>query len=242
MRFGFFIDPICSLEKDRISADSHPAYLAAIAQTSGAEMIFAGMNSAKKILSDKDIELMRGMVSADFALFVPFNSNQFDLIKRIKPQSVVITGDNWENAHSPATIEISKDNDYLEVIINDLKSFDITTLLYVTPNVTLTKQLVKLGTGGIVMDTTSYSMSKSDTSAEIEIDLLSEASFAANKLGLYVAAFGGLNYNNVKFVKQIKYLEEIYIGKAIAERALITGLSQAIKDIIAIINRGVAPS
>ena len=58
---------------------------------------------------------------------------------------------------------------------------------------------------------------------EIEV-----ASKYANKLQLKVAAGHGLNYQNVKYITNIKEIEELNIGQSIIARSVFTGLEKAI--------------
>jgi pyridoxine 5-phosphate synthase len=69
-------------------------------------------------------------------------------------------------------------------------------------------------------------------SAEREIRQLIESAELAHGLGLHVNAGHGLNYANLNALHTIPHLEELNIGHSIVSRAVFTGLTQAVKDML----------
>ena len=58
-------------------------------------------------------------------------------------------------------------------------------------------------------------------------------------LGLEVAAGHGLNYHNLKPILKIPEIFELNIGQSIIARAIFSGLEQAIKDMLTLMqNKG----
>ena len=71
-----------------------------------------------------------------------------------------------------------------------------------------------------------------DMDSEIEaLDNLSSLAMAANKLGMGVNISGGLNYENIRELSQIEYLEDIVIGKPVLSKAVFIGIEQALRDL-----------
>jgi pyridoxine 5-phosphate synthase len=63
-----------------------------------------------------------------------------------------------------------------------------------------------------------------------EISTIYNVSKLAHNLGLKVAGGHGLNYQNVKSIANIEYIEELNIGQSIIARSVFTGLERAILD------------
>ena len=57
----------------------------------------------------------------------------------------------------------------------------------------------------------------------------------ASHRDLQIAAGHGLNYVNVSRIAEIKEIEELNIGHSIIARALLVGLDQAVREMIALI-------
>ena len=68
-----------------------------------------------------------------------------------------------------------------------------------------------------------------------ELEKLRGAASAANKLGLGVAASGGLNYQNIVDLLSIEQIEEVHVGTSILNRALLVGIGQAVRDFKALL-------
>lgn len=68
------------------------------------------------------------------------------------------------------------------------------------------------------------------------IDNITSSAEFADKLGLLVNAGHGLNYENLNQLCKIQSLNELNIGHSIISQAVFTGLKDAIKKIISIIN------
>jgi len=58
----------------------------------------------------------------------------------------------------------------------------------------------------------------------------------ANEFGMKVAAGHGLNYQNVKEVSDVEFIEELNIGQCIIARSVFTGFQKAVEDMIAILS------
>ena len=68
---------------------------------------------------------------------------------------------------------------------------------------------------------------------EAELQRLIAAAKQAHALGLRVNAGHGLNYENLATLHRVPHLVELNIGHSIVSRALFTGLTQAVKDMLA---------
>jgi len=60
----------------------------------------------------------------------------------------------------------------------------------------------------------------------------SDASKAAAKLGMSVAAGHGLNYDNVQPIARIQEIDELNIGHAIVGRAVLVGFERAVREML----------
>jgi pyridoxine 5-phosphate synthase len=58
----------------------------------------------------------------------------------------------------------------------------------------------------------------------------------AKKLGLEVNAGHGINYQNIKIFREDPDIDELSIGHAIIARAVFVGITEAVKEMIRLIN------
>jgi pyridoxine 5-phosphate synthase len=69
-----------------------------------------------------------------------------------------------------------------------------------------------------------------------KIEKIKAAVIFAKKLGFFIAAGHGLDYENVKKIVRIKEIEEFNIGHSIICRSIFIGLVSAIEEMAALIN------
>ena len=91
----------------------------------------------------------------------------------------------------------------------------------------LFRSLVELHTG-------LYALKQGEEQAQ-ELQRIREAAAYAKSLGLKVVAGHGLNYLNIAPFRDIAEIEEVSIGHAIIARAVLTGLAEAVREMIDII-------
>ena len=68
------------------------------------------------------------------------------------------------------------------------------------------------------------------------MERISTAVKHAKKLGLDVNAGHGINYQNIKIFREVPDIDELSIGHAIIARAVIVGITDAVKEMIRLIN------
>ena len=92
------------------------------------------------------------------------------------------------------------------------------------------KKAEESGVKMIELHTGKYTDSKTKKQRDCELKRIYNAARLANRLGLFVAAGHGLNYDNIKRVAEINYIEEFNIGHSIISRAVFVGLPKAIQE------------
>jgi pyridoxine 5-phosphate synthase len=69
-----------------------------------------------------------------------------------------------------------------------------------------------------------------------ELDRLIKVAKQACELGLKVNAGHGLNYENLPTLHQVPHLVELNIGHSIVSRSIFIGITQAVKDMLAVVS------
>jgi pyridoxine 5-phosphate synthase len=67
----------------------------------------------------------------------------------------------------------------------------------------------------------------------VELEKLRAAARAAAESNLQVNAGHGINYKNIKLIRQIPRLTELNIGHSIVARTMSVGLDNAVKEMLA---------
>src|SRR5207245_57339 len=92
----------------------------------------------------------------------------------------------------------------------------------------------------VEIQTARYSEARTPEARARELEALVEATRHARDRGLHVHMGHGLNYTNVQAVAAIPGVEELNIGHSIVSRAVLVGMTQAVRDMKAAIAEGLA--
>jgi pyridoxine 5-phosphate synthase len=106
--------------------------------------------------------------------------------------------------------------------------------LFIDPDIQLVKSAKRTGATHIELHTGYYANAKGQACFD-ELERLRDATLVGRKLGLRVNAGHGLNYHNVMQVAKIDGMEELNIGHSIISRAALTGLDEAVREMLALI-------
>jgi pyridoxine 5-phosphate synthase len=94
-----------------------------------------------------------------------------------------------------------------------------------------------MGADLVEINTGKFSEAKNPQSIKKELKKIKAAANFAKKLGFFVAAGHGIDYENVKEIVKIKEIEELNIGHAIVCRAVFVGLAGAVEEMIYLMKR-----
>ena len=160
-----------------------------------------------------------------------------ELVLNIKPEQVTLVPDSIDVLTSNAGWNTKKEYKYLRDVIEVFKKEDIRTSIFVDPDIESIKYAEKTNCDRIELYTELYA-NNYDTKKERTIELYSDCSKLANKLGMQVNAGHDLNLKNIEFFsKNMPFLDEVSIGHALISESLYMGLENVINLYINKLNK-----
>ena len=230
MRLGFYLNPVARLRESLGSTDPDPAVIAAIASNAGADVILIGWNPAGGQITERDVRVAREIVRSDLLLVVPMQAGVVDSVAGSGCQVVILLDSNWDDVKPAASVMVEVEIEALAAINRSFHATGIPASVLIEPSLNAIKAAARVGLTGVVLDCSHYTEAETDEEAETALGSLNDASIAAGKFGLTVAFGHGLTYHNVHPVAGLPYGDDIYIGRAILNRALYVGIDRAIAE------------
>ena len=239
IRLGVNIDHIAFIKTSRNTMYPNLLDAVRIAEESGADLITIHLREDRRHIQDNDALDIR-----KFAKVLNFEmANTNEMIKfamDLKPDFCCIVPEKREEKTTEGGLSLKTYTDkqliLLEKTISDFKLNDIKTSLFIDPNTESIDIAKNVGADLVELHTGRYANFFNTID---EFDCLEEiitASNHAHSNGLLVNAGHGLNYENLTEICKLEHINEINIGHAIIAQAVFTGLKDAIKKIISIIN------
>ncbi len=231
-RLSLIVDFAAAIRELQKSQDPDPVAVALQAELAGVDGITAHLREDRKEIKDRDVELLREMVRSHFNLRIAPDE---DLLKKaisLLPDMVTFVPD----VHSEiGGVDVAATGDYLEEMVASLRANGVVVSVLVDPEVRQVKAAARAGADYVELFSWYYAKSEDVNNMTEELEKLRAAALAAQKLGLGVAASGGLDYANVSEVAGIEAIEEVHVGSAILNRALLVGVDRAVRDFKALL-------
>ena len=239
IRLGVNIDHIAFIKTSRETMYPNLLDAVRLSEDAGADLITIHLREDRRHIQDKDALDIRDC--AKVLNFEMANTNEMiNFAINLKPDFCCIVPEKREEKTTEGGLSLKSYTDpqidMLKTTIANFKSNNIYTSLFIDPDIRSIDISREVGADIVELHTGKYS-NDFNTIDEFEaLDELISASEYANSKDLLVNVGHGLNYENLTEICKLKHINEINIGHAIISQAVFTGLGDAIKKIISIIN------
>lgn len=238
MRLGVNIDHVATLRQARRAVEPDPVHAVGLVERAGADGIVCHLREDRRHVSDRDLELLRGVVATHLNLEMAATDEMVRVAAETGPDMVTLVPEKREEVTTEGGLDVRGGGERLASAIETLKGHGIVVSLFVDAELETLKECRRLGADFVELHTGHYANARSESEQDAEARRLLEMSIAARKFGLRVSAGHGLTYHNVGRVAAIEEIEELNIGHSIVARAVFTGLERAVADMVAAIERG----
>lgn len=253
MKLGVNIDHIAVLREAREINDPNPLDALGICKLNKVDQITIHLREDRRHIHDDDAIAIIKQSTLPVNLECSINEEIINIACDLKPSRVTLVPENREEVTTEGGLDLKNNFEKIKKAVLKLQENEIEVSLFIDPNkdmIELSQQLqvewIELHTGlfsniyamlNSNLKNSHHSIKALDLSKnelesllKVELKKLKKASSQANKFSLKVAAGHGLNYQNVNYISQIKYIEELNIGQSIIARSVYTGLAKAILD------------
>lgn len=251
MLLGVNIDHIAVLREARKINDPNIIDAIGICKLSGADQITIHLREDRRHIHDDDAVNIIKLSPLPVNLECSINEEIIDIVCNLKPHRATLVPENRDEVTTEGGLDLASNMEKLQKAIKKLHENEIEVSLFIDPTqqmIELSRELnvewIELHTGSFAniyamlyggLQNSHHSIKELELPRDTltkkfnnSIHEIEEASKYANKLQLKVAAGHGLNYQNVKYITNIKEIEELNIGQSIIARSVFTGLEKAI--------------
>jgi pyridoxine 5-phosphate synthase len=237
MKLSVNIDHIATIREARGELEPDPVIAAGICEIAGAEGIVCHLREDRRHINDRDVRLLRDIVNTKFDLEMAPTDEMLGIAKELLPDLVTLVPEKREELTTEGGLNIDAYRSKLERVINELHSKDILVSLFIDPVPENIDKSIEVGADIIEIHTGKYANSLDEKEQISELSKIGVVARMGGEMGLIVTAGHGLNYNNIFPFLNIEEIKEVSIGHAIISRAVYTGLSKAVEDMVRILRK-----
>ena len=258
MKLGVNIDHIALLRESRKINDPDPLDALPLARLAGANQITVHLREDRRHINDDDVRKIIENSQLPVNLECSIDPDIIEIVAKLKPHRATLVPEKREEVTTEGGLDIPSYHSRLDSVVHYLKANDIEVSLFIDPTITMIRASKVLLADWVELHTGAYanihsmlysnlrynknSIKKLDIQrGELEkmlknsLNQIALSAKEANEFGMKVAAGHGLNYQNVKEVSDIEYIEELNIGQCIIARSVYTGFQKAVEDMIAML-------
>ena len=230
IQLGVNIDHVATLRQARGTCYPDPIEAAFIAEKSGADSITVHLREDRRHIQDRDVKLLSSVLQTRMNLEMSSTGEMLKLACEIHPQDCCLVPENRAELTTEGGIDVRANLDTLHTICRQLSSEGIRVSVFIDPDEEQIDAAASLQIPVVELHTGRYADAGNVHVSAQELHRLKQAALVAQKRGLEVHAGHGLNYHNVVPVAAIPGISELNIGHSIISRALVSGLSVAVKE------------
>jgi pyridoxine 5-phosphate synthase len=235
VKLGVNVDHVATVRQARKTDEPDPIAAAIMAELAGADGIVAHLRGDRRHIQDRDLLLLREVVRTHLNLEMAATEAMVKIALDVKPDMVTLVPEEPEEVTTEGGLDVLQSQESLSETIPQLRDEGIVVSIFVDPDVNQIKAAAKLRTDYVEIHTGLYAEAKDASEELTELEKIQETAIVASKLGFGVSAGHGLTYQNVRPVAEIKEVEELNIGHTIVSRAIMTGMEQAVREMINLI-------
>ncbi len=241
-RLGVNIDHVATLRQARGGREPDPVWAAALAELGGADGITIHLREDRRHIQDRDLRLLRETVQVRLNLEMAVAPEIVELALQAKPDQVTLVPERREELTTEGGLDVAGQIDRVGEAVRRLEHAGIEVSLFIDPDPRQVDATVALGVAAAELHTGRYAEAPEGPERLRELEALrrSGEALVAARLGLH--AGHGLNYRNVADVARIPRMAELNIGHSIICRAVLVGLTQAVREMKDAIDRTSAAS
>jgi pyridoxine 5-phosphate synthase len=260
-RLGVNIDHVATLREARRVDYPDPVEAALAAERAGAGAITFHLREDRRHIQDRDLVRLREEVRVRLNQELAPIEEMVELALKIRPHEVCLVPERRQEITTEGGLDAAGLRASLAPMIERLKGAGIGVSLFIDPAPHQIEAAAALGADFVEVHTGAYAnladrdlgegglsgvdspralraaRVKPGEATAVELRKIRDAIEAARAAGLKPNAGHGLNYGNVAPIAAIAGIEWLHIGHAIVARAIAVGMSRAVGEMLALVDR-----
>ena len=231
MNLGVNIDHIATVRQARLATKPSVLEGAALAEKAGAWGITAHLREDRRHIQDADIAaLVRQVKRLNMEMAV--TDEMVAIACERKPHSSCLVPEKRQELTTEGGLDVAGSFKRVRAAIEKLHAAGVVVSCFIDPEEHQLEAAKRAGSDYVELHTGAYS-NASGAKQAAELERLIRAARFAHGVGLKVNAGHGIDYENIRGVLRIPYLCELNIGHSIVGRAIMVGMEQAVREMIA---------
>ncbi len=227
MKLGVNIDHIATLRNAR--GQDNPSILRAlqVCEKAKVDTLTVHLREDRRHINDNDLKLLKKYSKLPINLEMALTDEMISISKRIKPNFICLVPEKRNEITTEGGLNLEKiSENKLRSLLSVCYSNGIELSAFINPNKKAINLAKKLKFQTVELHTGSLDKIKINNKDKEKINKMIDYAFSLN---LKVNIGHGLNFSNIKFIKNRKKIDTVHIGHFIISEAIFLSLYETIK-------------
>jgi len=229
------VDHVATVRQARLTIEPDPVQAALLAERAGCHGIIVHLREDRRHIQDHDVKRLRSSLSTKLNLEMAAVPEMIRIARRVRPDMACLVPEKRAELTTEGGLDVAGHPRSIAKAVRELQRAGIVVSLFIDPNRTQIQAARDTGAEFIEIHTGCYADATTQRRQDSEFKKIVAAIEYAVSLGLQVNAGHGLTYQNIQRLVPIKEIHEFSIGHSIIARAVIVGIEQAVREMLALI-------
>lgn len=227
---GVNIDHVATIRQARRTDEPDPVWAAVQAELGGADQITVHLREDRRHIQDRDVRLLKETVRVRLNLECALSDAMLELAAQWCPDQVCLVPERREEVTTEGGLDVSMQAARVRRAVSKLNDAGVSVSLFIDPELRQVDAAQHSGAQAVELHTGCYANAWRTAAVEERLEGIKKAGAAALAAGLHLDAGHGLTYRNVAPIAAIPGLRELNIGHSIVSRAVLVGMTQAVRE------------
>ena len=238
-RLNINIDHVATVRQARRAPEPSLAAAALLCEDAGADGITIHLRGDRRHIQDEDLYALRRTVTTYLNVEMAATDEMIQIAVDARPDAISLVPETAGEITTEGGLDAVSNFDTVRGAVDRLREGGIFVSLFIDPDPRQIEAAHRAGAQQVELCTAAYAEStlgaravhsEGRARAVAELQRLREAAALAAQYGLHVAAGHGLTYRNVTEVAAIPEITEFNIGHNVVSRAVLYGLTDAVRE------------
>jgi len=229
LRLGVNVDHVATVRQARRAEVPDPVAAALLAEQAGADGITVHLREDRRHIQERDVERLRERATTKINLEMAVTPAMVAYAEKLRPDDACFVPEKREELTTEGGLDVIAHNTKVKEAVARLQDRGVHVSLFIDPASPQIEAAREAGAYAVEIHTGAY-CNAGGAGRDKERQAIAAAASLAQSLGLEVHGGHGLDYENVSPVAAIPEIVELNIGHSIIARAVIVGISQAVRE------------
>ncbi|MFP4399675.1 MAG: pyridoxine 5'-phosphate synthase [Desulfonatronovibrio sp.] len=230
------VDHIATIRQARLGSEPDPVTAAHLAEMAGARGIIVHLREDRRHIQDRDVELLKRTLKTNLHFEMAATLEMQEIALKTSPYMVCLVPEKRQELTTEGGLNCVGREDYFKKFLAPFHDAGIRSSLFIDADAGQIEAAAGCGAEYVEIHTGHYADAENYKEQHSELDRIITAITLARELGLKVNLGHGLNYQNIYGFARISGISEYSIGHSIVSRAVLTGMTEAVRTMSDIIH------